>query len=131
MKKLLSGALALALCASLTGCGSAAGDGEDKTLTIGASVTPHAEIINNIKPDLEEMGYTVEIVEFSDYVKPNDGPGTTANWMPTTSSTISIWQSGMRRTERIWYLPVISILSRWESIPIRSLLWTNWKTVSI
>lgn len=70
MKKLLSGALALALCASLTGCGGS-GDGEDKTLTIGASVTPHAEILNNIKPDLEEMGYTVEIVEFSDYVKPN------------------------------------------------------------
>ena len=70
MKKLLSGALALALCASLIGCGGS-GDGEDKTLTIGASVTPHAEILNNIKPDLEEMGYTVEIVEFSDYVKPN------------------------------------------------------------
>ena len=33
MKKLLSGALALALCASLTGCGGS-GDGEDKTLTI-------------------------------------------------------------------------------------------------
>lgn len=73
MKKLLSGALALALCASLAGCGGNdnSADTEDKTLRIGASVTPHAEILNNIKPDLEEMGYTVEIVEFSDYVKPN------------------------------------------------------------
>ncbi len=73
MKKLLSGALALALCASLAGCGGNDNnaDTEDKTLRIGASVTPHAEILNNIKPDLEEMGYTVEIVEFSDYVKPN------------------------------------------------------------
>ena len=69
MKKLLSGALALALCATLAGCGSSNSD--DKTLTIGASITPHAEILNNIKPDLEEMGYTVNIVEFSDYVKPN------------------------------------------------------------
>lgn len=69
MKKLLSGALALALCATLAGCGS--GNSDDKTLTIGASITPHAEILNNIKPDLEEMGYTVNIVEFSDYVKPN------------------------------------------------------------
>lgn len=70
MKKLLSIALAFVLCASLTGCGGS-GEGEDKVLTIGASVTPHAEILNNIKPDLEEMGYTVEIVEFSDYIKPN------------------------------------------------------------
>ncbi|MEI3116655.1 MAG: MetQ/NlpA family ABC transporter substrate-binding protein [Merdibacter sp.] len=69
MKKLLSGALALALCATLAGCGSSNSD--DKTLMIGASITPHAEILNNIKPDLEEMGYTVNIVEFSDYVKPN------------------------------------------------------------
>ena len=73
MKKLLSSALALALCASLAGCGSSnAGDGEDKTLKIGASITPHAEILNNIKPDLEEMGYTVEITEFSDYNTPNE-----------------------------------------------------------
>ena len=69
MKKLLSGALALVLCAALSGCGSTSGD--EKSLVIGASITPHAEIIKNIQPDLEEMGYTVEIVEFSDYVKPN------------------------------------------------------------
>lgn len=70
MKKLLSGALALVLCAALSGCGSTSGD--EKSLVIGASITPHAEIIKNIQPDLEEMGYTVEIVEFSDYNKPNE-----------------------------------------------------------
>ena len=70
MKKLWKSLAAVALTASLAGCGSS-GSGEDKTITIGASVTPHAEIIENIKPDLEELGYEVEIVEFSDYVKPN------------------------------------------------------------
>ena len=70
MKKLWKSLAAVALAASLAGCGSS-GSGDDKTITIGASVTPHAEIIENIKPDLEELGYEVEIVEFSDYVKPN------------------------------------------------------------
>lgn len=72
--KLVKGILAFALVAApLTGCSSNGGDSsDDKTITIGASVTPHAEIINNIKPDLEEKGYTVEVVEFSDYVKPNE-----------------------------------------------------------
>lgn len=72
--KFVKGLLACALVAApLTGCSSGSGDdaAEDKTITIGASVTPHAEIINNIVPDLEELGYTVEVVEFSDYVKPN------------------------------------------------------------
>lgn len=44
---------------------------EDKTLVIGASITPHTEILNVIKPDLEAKGYTVEIKEFTDYVQPN------------------------------------------------------------
>ena len=47
MKKLLSGALALVLCAALSGCGSTSGD--EKSLVIGASITPHAEIIKNIQ----------------------------------------------------------------------------------
>ena len=51
MKKLLSGALALVLCAALSGCGSTSGD--EKSLVIGASITPHAEIIKNIQPDLK------------------------------------------------------------------------------
>lgn len=69
MKKWITGALALVLCAGLAGCG--AGNGEDKKLTIGASITPHAEILKNVQSDLEDMGYEVEIVEFSDYIKPN------------------------------------------------------------
>ncbi len=63
--------LAVSLCtvALLAGCG--ASSEEDKTLKIGASVTPHAEIIKHIQPVLEEKGYTVEITEFTDYNTPN------------------------------------------------------------
>ena len=35
------------------------------------SPVPHEEIMEVAKPLLEEKGYTVEIVEFTDYVLPN------------------------------------------------------------
>ena len=72
MKKLfvtLCAAVLLAGCAS----GTSSQSKEDKTLTIGASVTPHAEILNHIKPVLEEKGYNVEIKQFTDYDLPNKG----------------------------------------------------------
>ena len=70
MKKLVAGFLAVVL---LAGCGAKSDDTgkEDKTLRIGASTTPHAEIIKHIQPALEKEGYTVKITEFTDYVKPN------------------------------------------------------------
>ena len=45
---------------------------EDKTITIAAVPTPHAEILNDVvKPALEKEGYTLEVKEFTDYVLPN------------------------------------------------------------
>ncbi|MFQ9800645.1 MAG: MetQ/NlpA family ABC transporter substrate-binding protein [Clostridia bacterium] len=69
MKKLWYIALALLLAVSLPGCGSKK---EDKTIKVGASASPHAEILEAAKPLLEKEGYTLEIVEFSDYVLPNE-----------------------------------------------------------
>lgn len=46
-------------------------EGESKTIKVGATPLPHAEILEVIKPDLEAKGYTLEIVEFTDYVMPN------------------------------------------------------------
>ncbi len=44
----------------------------DTTITVGASPTPHAEILSGpVKELLEKEGYTLEVVEFTDYVLPN------------------------------------------------------------
>ena len=40
-------------------------------IKVGASVTPHAEILEQVKDTLAEQGYTLEIVEYNDYVLPN------------------------------------------------------------
>lgn len=69
--------LLAALLATLafTGCSSDSGtseESEDKTITVAASPTPHAEILNNaVAPILEKEGYTLEVKEFTDYVQPN------------------------------------------------------------
>ena len=53
----------------LTGCGN--GNKDDKVIKVGASPSPHAEILEAIKPEIEKEGYELQIVEFEDYVKPN------------------------------------------------------------
>lgn len=69
-KRFLAGLVTLSLIATaLTGCGSK--NGEDNVIKVGASPTPHAEILNIAKEELEAEGYTLEIVEYNDYVLPN------------------------------------------------------------
>src|SRR5690625_1956599 len=47
-------------------------EGELRTIVIGASPTPHAEILEFVQENLaEEAGFTLEIVEYTDYVQPN------------------------------------------------------------
>ena len=58
---------ALALSA-LTGCG---GKKDAGTITVAASATPHAEILEQVKPILAEQVYTLELTFFNDYVQPN------------------------------------------------------------
>ena len=71
MKKFLSAALAALLAAaSLVSCSSAKSD--DKTITVAASATPHAEILEQCKTILADEGYTLEIKVMDDYVTPNN-----------------------------------------------------------
>lgn len=44
---------------------------EQVKLVVGATPVPHAEILNVIKPLLEEKGIDLQIKEFTDYVTPN------------------------------------------------------------
>ncbi|WP_199614312.1 MetQ/NlpA family ABC transporter substrate-binding protein [Paenibacillus alkalitolerans] len=74
MNKWLVAALALVLSVTVSACGGTNGSTENSektTLKIGASSVPHAEILNFVKPKLEEQGIALEIIEFADYVQPN------------------------------------------------------------
>ncbi len=72
MKKTVYVILAAALAAgSLTACGSRSSEEADKTIVVGASPSPHAEILAEAQKILEKQGYTLEIKEYNDYVQPN------------------------------------------------------------
>lgn len=79
MKRFTGILLTLVLATGLlAGCGqkaddkAASKDGEaSKTIKIGASPSPHAEILNKAAEVLKESGYELEIVEYADYVQPN------------------------------------------------------------
>ena len=75
MKKLtallLTGVLAVSV---LSGCGASGkgASGKGGKITVAASATPHAEILEQAKPLLAEQGYELEVTIFDDYVQPNN-----------------------------------------------------------
>ena len=95
MKKILTLALAALLLLSLAACGSSAAPAaapateapveeapaeapaeeaaapESVKLTVGASSTPHAELLELVKPALAGQGIELDIVIYDDYVLPN------------------------------------------------------------
>ncbi len=48
-----------------------AATGELEVLKVGASITPHAEILAQVKDTLAAEGYDLQVVEYNDYVLPN------------------------------------------------------------
>ena len=71
MKKLVAAVLTGVLVAGTLSIGVYAKD-DDKTITVAASATPHAEILEEAKPLLEKEGYDLEVTVFDDYVRPNE-----------------------------------------------------------
>ncbi len=75
-KLLLTSALTLSL---LAGCANAApsqsseesSSSGEVIITVGASITPHSEILAAASPLLSEKGYELKIVEYTDYILPN------------------------------------------------------------
>ncbi len=45
---------------------------DDTKITVAASPTPHAEILEQAREMLQEKGYELEVVEFEDYIMPNN-----------------------------------------------------------
>ena len=97
LKKIAASAVSIALLSNFAGCaakteetsasvlgesvGSSAEDStaaDDQTtegvvLTVGASITPHSEILEFAAPILAEQGITLEIVQIEDSITPNTG----------------------------------------------------------
>ncbi|GGS58786.1 MULTISPECIES: MetQ/NlpA family ABC transporter substrate-binding protein [Actinokineospora] len=74
MRKAISTtALSVAAALALTACGSEEPAAGDATLSVGASITPHAEILKFVQEELApKAGIELEIVEYEDYVLPNE-----------------------------------------------------------
>lgn len=84
-KKAIAAGLLLALTGSFAACAKTnaatvassdagtAAQAEAVVLTVGANITPHAEILEVAKPILAEQGITLEIVRLEDSVTPNTG----------------------------------------------------------
>ena len=77
MKKFTSMLLALVICFSVmsfSGCVNNEDQAKinaEKTMTVGVSSTPHAEILEQVKDILEKDGYTLHIAIYDDYTLPN------------------------------------------------------------
>lgn len=73
MKKFLLPAILLVLLTILAACGEEESSGDSKSIKLGGTAGPYSDMLNEaFKPALEEKGYEVEIVEFSDYIQPNN-----------------------------------------------------------
>ena len=84
-KRILVTLLGVITALSLTACGTGNSDAQTSStaqtgsgsstgttvLKVGASPSPHAEILNFVKDQLAEQGIELEVVEFTDYVLPN------------------------------------------------------------
>ncbi len=70
MKKICALVLALAAAALVFAGGTKEKNASE--LKVGATPEPHAELLNLVKEDLAKEGITLNVIEFTDYVIPNE-----------------------------------------------------------
>ena len=67
MKKTLKFLLTITLVLIFAACPGK----KENELVIGATPVPHAQLLELVKDDLAAAGFTLKVVEFTDYVQPN------------------------------------------------------------
>lgn len=74
MKKFFAAAFSGILAAGIviSGAGSISRADDLTPVTVAASATPHAEILEQAKPILAEQGYDLQVTVFDDYIMPNE-----------------------------------------------------------
>jgi D-methionine transport system substrate-binding protein len=68
----LSVLLVLGSVAFAQGTKESAAPVKNQVLKVGATPEPHAELLNLVKDDLAAQGITLDVIEFTDYVTPNE-----------------------------------------------------------
>lgn len=72
MVSFLACSIALSLAVGLSGCGAQKqGPVKEGSIVVGASPSPHAQILEAVSEQLAQKGYQLEIKEFTDYIMPN------------------------------------------------------------
>jgi len=66
-KQITASLVALALVFGITGCGKK----DDSVIKIGATVGPHAQVVEAVAKEAAKQGINIQVVEFSDYITPN------------------------------------------------------------
>ena len=68
----LACSIALSLAVGLSGCGAQKqGPVKEGSIVVGASPSPHTQILEAVSEQLAQKGYQLEIKEFTDYIMPN------------------------------------------------------------
>ena len=71
MKKSIAAVLAVSALFAFS-CSKKNSSNNSNELKVGATPVPHAEMLNLVKDDLASQGINLTVVEFTDYVTPND-----------------------------------------------------------
>jgi D-methionine transport system substrate-binding protein len=71
MKKIIKAIFTTLFALTLTFSAVSCNKNKENTIVVGASSTPHALILEEVKDDLAAQGYTLEIRIMDDYVTPN------------------------------------------------------------
>lgn len=66
-KKITTSLLSLVLVFAVVGCGKK----DESVIKVGATVGPHAQVVEAVAKEAEKQGIKIQVVEFSDYITPN------------------------------------------------------------